>query len=119
MTTRSRWTKFAAWLGMLALAVAAMLPAGIASATSGETVVLCTAQGTVTVPIDQGGTGGSAADHAHCVYCVHAPPMALLGGATATPCDPPAFHPCVLGGGQAARGGRTFNPEQPRAPPDA
>ena len=113
-----RWKNFAAWLGIVALAVAAIVPVEMARASAPETIVLCTGHGTVTVPTDQSGApAGKASDRAHCDRCLHAPPMALPANAAATVLRRVPVWLVLLPGADAAGIERLFTPEQPRAPP--
>jgi hypothetical protein len=110
-----RTKSFAAWLGILALAVAALVPVETARASAPEAVVLCTGHGTV--PADQGGApAGQAHDRAHCECCLHAPPIALgpsqgtvaLRRVPVLPILPPDID---------AAGIERASSKQPRAPP--
>jgi hypothetical protein len=114
-----RCKTLAAWLGIVALAMAALMPIEMARASAPETIVLCTGHGTVIVPADQSGgaPAGKATERAHCECCLHAPPAALaphqetvaLRRASAALLLPPAIDADGIE--------RAFSPEQPRAPP--
>ena len=113
-----RWKTCAAWLGIVALATAAIVPVEMARASAPETVVLCTGHGTVIVPADQGGAPtGKASDRAHCECCLHAPPMALAANRTTIALRSIPAWVVFLAGTDVPRIERTFTPEQPRAPP--
>jgi hypothetical protein len=115
---RSIRTKlFAAWLGILALAVTAIVPFETVRASTPETIVLCTGHGVVTVPADQSGApAGQAHDRAHCECCLHSPPVALapnqqtvaLRLVPALPVLPPDID---------VAGIERVSSKQPRAPP--
>ena len=113
-----RWKTFAAWLGIIALAVSAITPMDTARASAPEPIVLCTGHGTITVPADEGGApAGQASGHAHRDCCLHAPPLALA------PHQSPVVlrrAPVLLVAWRASEAISTeavFSPKQPRAPP--
>jgi hypothetical protein len=113
-SVRSQW--FAAWLGMVALAMAALVPVETARASAPEAIVLCTGHGFATVLADQSGApGGKMHDRAHCECCLHSPPAALAPNQQTVALRhvlvlvlPPEIA--------AARFGRAAS-KQPRAPP--
>ena len=112
-----RWKTFVAWLGIVALTGATLMPVEAARAWAPETIVLCTGHGVVTVPADQSGApAGKAHDRAHCECRLHAPPVALapnqetvaLRRVPALPVLPPNID---------AAGIERVSSKQPRAPP--
>lgn len=113
-----RLKTFAAWLGLVALAMAAIVPVETAGASSPETIVLCTGHGVVTVPANQSGApAGKASGRAHCECCLHAPPMALPTNEATTVLRRVPVRLVLLPDTDAAGIERVFTPEQPRAPP--
>ena len=117
MTRLARWKTFAAWLGIVGLAVAAAVPATIVKAAAPETVVLCTGHGLMTVQVEQGGApAGKASGRAQCECCLQASPMALANQAAIALRRVPVWV-VFLAGSDAVRVEPAFDPEQARAPP--